>query len=142
MKKIAALLFTGLLVFTLGNCSKYTPSSQRPGELSGTWNWVRTDGGFGYHIHETPASTGKSVQWKLTADGRYSLYQNGNLVSQGNYTLKTAKSIRDHSDKKVIHFEGANEPDWMILQVSRQQMEITDNNYDGVTSVFSRGASQ
>lgn len=141
MKKISALLPACLLILALSDCSKYTPSSQKPGELAGTWNWVKTDGGFGFHIHDTPASTGKTIQWKFTSDGRYSIYQNGSLVSQGNYTLKSAKSIRDHSEKKVIHFEGANEPDWMILELTHQQLEITDNNYDGVSSIYSRAAA-
>ncbi len=142
MKKLVLALLLLFLAGQFAGCSKYTPSSGRPGELAGTWNWLKTDGGIANHIHTTPASTGKTIQWKLTADGKYSILENGSLISQGNYTLSMAKSIRDNSEKKVIHFEGSQERDWMILQITQQQMEITDNNYDGVVSIFTRGAVQ
>jgi hypothetical protein len=47
--------------------SSGTPKSTITG-IVGTWVWERTDGGFGNHIHDTPASTGKTIAFTLAAD--------------------------------------------------------------------------
>jgi len=117
------------------SCSKQM-STTADVSLVGTWKWVRTDGGIAFNIHQTPASTGKNIDLKFTSDNKYYYFTNDSLTSQGMYSFTTEKSIVDHSDKTVIVF--SNDNDWMILNSDYNNLELSDNAYDGVGSVFVR----
>ena len=82
--------------------------------LAGTWQWVRTDGEIGYHLHETPVSTGKNIDLKIGFDNKYYIYTNGYLTSEGTYLLETRKCIHDHTDKSFINFSSPTDYDLMV----------------------------
>ena len=106
--------------------------------LAGTWKWQRTDGGIAFHIHETPASTGKNIELVLTADGKYRFLTNGSISSQGNYQLSTQKSIRDHEQKTFIDFSSISDRDMLVEKFDANELHLSDNAYDGVGSVYTR----
>lgn len=106
--------------------------------IAGEWEWIRTDGGIAYHIHETPASTNENIEWILTDKRRYSIHINGTLTSEGTYSLEKRKCIHSHKDKLWIDFSSPSDMDMMIENVDAETLELSDEMYDGIGSQFRR----
>jgi hypothetical protein len=126
--------FIVIVIFT--NCSKQTDTPNFQRSLIGTWQWVSTDGGIAFHIHETPASTGKNVDLKISSDGKYAIYTNNVLISSGSYVLDTRKCIHDHTDKTFINF--SSDYDFMVEKLDMGNLEVSDEAYDGIGSGYKR----
>jgi hypothetical protein len=117
-----------------------------PSTLTGKWEWIRTDGGYAFHIHHTPQSTGKAVILELSTNQTYRHYVNGVLNSQGIFSLSKRKCIHDHQQKEVISFSSdtyAVVPEEMMIEsVDDQYLFLSDDHYDGLDSQYRRaGAS-
>lgn len=126
--------FAGVAIL-MSSCSKDNDVSDK---LVGTWQWVRTDGGLAYHIHHTPASTGKFIDLKIARGNRYYIYTNGILTSQGTFTISTQNCIHDHEDKAFLDFSGNTERDMMIEDVTDNELHLSDNAHDGIGSLYTR----
>lgn len=127
-------ILTLLVIFT--DCSKETGEKPTDLALKGTWIWVRTDGGLANHIHQTPANTGMSMELKFDAGNRYFIYTNGALISEGSYLLQERNCIHDHTDKTYIDF--SNDPGMLVEKLDHQTLELSDNAYDGIGSLYQR----
>jgi hypothetical protein len=64
--------------------------------LTGTWEWIRTTGGIGAQIYETPSSMEKTVEWRFLHDMKYLRYENGVIQSQGTFSLTKKACIHYH----------------------------------------------
>jgi hypothetical protein len=141
MRKIITILF---LAIGLISCSSQSNSTNT--DLYGKWNWVSTDGGIGFHIHNTPASTGNAIQLILLKDNTFSIIKNGKEVSSGTYEITSQKSIFTGEMEKFItchqiteNQEPLNIVTEGILKVSEaNKLEIKNNYPDGIGSVFER----
>lgn len=135
MHYIKSLLLIAVIALTTVSCTK--PGTELPyTQLVGEWQWVRSDGGIANLIHDTPASTGKNVTLKLTADNQYFFYSNGSLASQGTYTLETRACIHDGQQKTLINFSGC--PDQAIHLLNATTLELSDEAHDGIGSQYRR----
>lgn len=112
--------------------------------LVGNWNWVRSDGGFGFHIHDTPSSTGNDVTFKITGDFKYEILVNGISKSVGTYVLSLQNSI--YSTEKQVHIQISDENNIVagvvingfIVIDEIGSLHISDNFHDGIGSEFSK----
>lgn len=131
LKDIKGILLL-LLLTTMVSCTDNNDSVDK--SLTGTWSWVSTDGGIAANIHDTPASTGNTIDLKFTSDNKYIYYTNGVLSSQGTYKLATQKSIVDGLNKNVIVFSSNGE--MMIEKIDNLNLEMSQNAFDGVRSSY------
>jgi hypothetical protein len=136
-KSYAAILMA--LVITA--CSKHPLTKAADGNgskdgLVGAWQWVRTDGGIGYNIHQTPLSTGKQVALKLVADSTYAVYTNNIITSHGTYRIEMRTCIHDHNQKPFLLFSAGN--GLMIEAQNTDSLILSDENMDGVESIYKR----
>src|SRR5262245_27431469 len=122
------------LIMLIGSCSKQSARK----EMAAAWHWMRTDGGIGYNIHETPSSTGNDIDLQLTGDNKYAFYINGVVTSEGTYIVKYQNSIVDHQDKPVIDFSNVADRDMMIEKINNDSLVLSDNCYDGIVSVYTK----
>jgi hypothetical protein len=122
-------------------CSKQAAiTKQEPDtSLTGNWQWVRTDGGIGNTIHETPFSTGKTIELNINSDSTFAVFANGFLTDQGTYSITYKTCIHDHAKKQVIHFSSGK--DLMVERLKNNELYVSDENYDGVGSQYQRHAS-
>jgi hypothetical protein len=134
--RLCCLLATISVTVLITGCSKQKEESSIQKQLAGTWQWVSTDGGFAFHIHRTPANTGKNVDLKITADGKYAIFTNDILTSEGTYALETRKCIHDHANKTYIKF--SSDPGFMVHYVDVESLEVSDEAYDGLGSEYKR----
>jgi len=130
MKKAAQLIL--LLLLTVA-CEKEDLNIQA---LNGKWQWVRTDGGFAHHIHDTPASTGKNIVFEFTSNGTFREYINGYLTSEGAYKLENRQCIHDHTNKPVIFFPSGKE--MMIEKTEDGFLYLSDEYFDGLDSQYKK----
>lgn len=133
-------MLVALLVTTISktSCKKNQDGRTDAKDLVGVWEWVRTDGGFGFHIHHTPASTGKQIELKVGTDNKYSFYVNGVLKSEGTFTISLKQSIVDQKNKRFIDFSDPNDQDQLIFRVDNGVLELTDNYHDGTGSQYKK----
>lgn len=120
------------------SCSREKIGSQAT-DLTGEWQWLQSDGGIANLIHDTPASTGKKVTLRLTADWKYYYYTNDVLTEQGTYALETRTCIHDHGEKTLINFSGS--PDQMVETMDGSTLQLSDEAYDGITSLYRKTAA-
>ncbi len=123
------------ILFVLMSCAK-SPFAKNGNALKGTWVWVRTDGGFANHIHDTPASTGKNIKWVFGSANSYKIYHGDTLFSGGTYQLVQKECIHDHTMKKVIDFSTPTDQDMMIESQNGKTIMLSDELYDGLGSEF------
>jgi hypothetical protein len=127
-----------IICITLIACAKKAhPAKQVPDTgLAGTWEWERTDGGIGHHIHDTPQSTGKNRVLKLNADSTYTFYTNSVLTAQGTYRTEPRTCIHDHARKPFLVF--SDDPGMMVEKLDAGSLALSDESYDGVESRYKR----
>lgn len=136
MNKVIYLLITLLITLVIKGCSKQDGKSSVKESLIGEWQWVRSDGGFAFHIHETPITTGKNIDLKITFDGKYSIYTNNVLTSSGTYTLETRQCIHDHTNKTFVNF--SSDPGFMVETIDNDLLGVSDEAHDGIGSNYKR----
>lgn len=134
MHIIKGLLLIIFITLVAVSCTK-DETSPPATDLTGVWQWVRSDGGIGNNIHYTPATTGKQVTLKLTSD-QYFFYSQGVLTSQGTYTLATRTCIHDGKQKTLIDFSGC--PDLMVHLLDNNNLHLSDEAHDGIGSQYKR----
>lgn len=131
--------FASLCVLMFWGCSKKHDNTLESNQsIVANWKWVRTDGGIANHIHETPISTGKNIDLIFKGDNSYSIYTNGVLTSQGTYSIEYHICIHDHLKKRVINFSTPSDEDMMIEKIDNYTLELSDDNYDGIGSSYSK----
>jgi hypothetical protein len=136
-KSFSAIAFCSTMVVSA--CQTNSDQVNNSNGLTGTWQWIRTDGGMAAnHIHDTPASTGESLQLTLTEDGKFFRYVSGKLVSKGTYTLTKRDCIHSDQDKPFIQFVDSKERSLMVERMESQTLELSDEVYDGITMQFRR----
>jgi hypothetical protein len=111
------------------------------GPLIGDWEWVRTDGGIGYNIHGTPASTGLNIHCKFTTNRTYSRYVNNVLESEGSYSLESKTCIHSGEKKLMIHFSDPGQPEMMIENITVESLSLSDECFDGIGSEWTKSTA-
>jgi hypothetical protein len=122
-------------------CSKnaHYQKSGHDSRLTGTWQWERTDGGIGNHIHETPQSTGKNIVLKLSADSTYILFTNDEITAQGTYRIENRTCIHDHTSKPFLIFSAS--AGMMVEKQDAEHLSLSDEKHDGTKSLYKRTAT-
>lgn len=111
IKKIA-FLFIFFQLLSCSSNSKIGASSEN--SLNGKWNWVSSTGGFiGSTL--TPASEKKTMTIEIS-NSTIKRYENGNLLSENTFTIKTQNSIYGDNKKMIV-----------IENMPSQSFEIKDN---------------
>lgn len=123
------------------SCSSDTVPEINNSDLIGKWNWTNTDGGIGFHIHETPETTGKIIHLILMQNYNYSITENGNEISNGTYELIMKESIYSGEMGRFIQLSENQQyaeivVGGIIKTYETNKLGISDNNYDGIGSEF------
>ena len=131
--KVTVLLI--VLPMLVSCASQNTESPNNDQNMTGTWVWISSSGGIAGTTN-TPKTTGKNIDLKITTDSKYFIYTNGILSSQGTYNLETQNCIHDHTDKKVLIF--SNDESMMIEKIDTFNLFLSDENFDGFTNSYTR----
>src|SRR6478736_4283534 len=94
-----SLSIVAISIILFSSCNKSVEKQAVDEQLTGSWKWIRTDGGIGNNIHDTPASTGKEKTLSLHADYTYTITINNVLFSKGVFSIQSKKCIHDGNMK-------------------------------------------
>ncbi|MBJ7882502.1 hypothetical protein [Gelidibacter salicanalis] len=138
------LIYLFILILGIISCSSDDETRIDNSDLIGNWNWTNTDGGIGFHIHETPKTTGKIIHLNLNENYEYSVTENGTEISNGIYELIMKKSISSGEMERFIKLQTIDQQylgfvkNGIINIEENKKLYISDNNADGVGSKFVR----
>jgi hypothetical protein len=130
-------LLTLLVLSLLGSCQNDNTQLSPQTGLEGTWEWVSTTGGLA-GIHDTPASTGKTLRYEFTSEGAYTITENGTVTSQGTYTIAKRNCIHSGDQKDFIDFSSEEVADRTIETVDEKTLGLSDEYFDGYGLTFRR----
>ncbi len=130
-----------LFIFILFGCTDELVSLAPNSGITGKWNWSSTNGGLAAHIHETPETTGKTVQLILNEDLTYKVLENNEEVSSGKYKLTKEESIYSGELGDYIIIGDNLQISSVVLKgiiriTEGSILTISDNAYDGIGSSF------
>jgi hypothetical protein len=128
---IARIIVIVLIILANGCYSNPTnvQVSQASSKLEGGWLWKQSSGGIAGQI--IIPSENQKVVLKFTSDGRYSQYRNDTLQYSSTYTIKKDKTIYSADSLDVIYFKEYLFEKLVILQLTKDSLELADNFYDG-----------
>ncbi|RXG17819.1 hypothetical protein DSM03_101518 [Leeuwenhoekiella aestuarii] len=137
------LIYVFILALGMISCSSDDQTRIDNSDLIGDWNWTNTDGGIGFHIHETPETTGKIIHLNLKGNYEFSVTENGTEISNGTYELIMKESIYSGKMERLIQFPENEQylgfvKTGIINSYKNEKLNISDNNADGIGSEFVR----
>ena len=138
MKK---LIYLFVLTLVITSCNSEDEIQINNSDLVGKWNWTGTSGGLIY-FEETPETTGKTINLTLTEKYGFSITKNENEISNGTYELTMQKSIYSGKMERFIKLLTIDQKyigfvkNGIINVHQNKNLEISDNNYDGIGSGF------
>ncbi|MCG1037640.1 hypothetical protein [Polaribacter sargassicola] len=140
MKKTFYIFILSLAIIS---CSSDDETRIDNSDLIGNWNWTNTEGGIGFHIHETPETTGKIIHLNLKENYEFLVTENGTEISNGIYELIMKESIYSGEMERFIQFPENNQylgfvKNGIIDIYENTKLNISDNNADGIGSEFER----
>ena len=143
MQEMRKFLLYLLFIFILFGCTDELEGIAPGSDLTGVWSWTNTVGGLAAHIHETPETTGNTVQLVLNKDLTYEVLENNVEVSSGEYSLTKEESIYSNELENYItlvdNFYLQNVVLNGIVSVEDGSvLTISDNAYDGIGSRFTK----
>ncbi len=133
LNKLKYIIF---VVFVLSHISCGSSGNgtkkQSVDKFSGTWNWVRTTGGFAGGI-TTPDSAGKNMQLVFPGDGMVQHIGDMNIIFSGTYQLATDKTIFSSGSIPVIII---GKMTYSYLFPAENILILSENVYDGFTHEY------
>lgn len=133
MKKLAFLLIiiTGLSSFSLPSISK----DQNQNTILGTWIWIQSVGAQNKNYTTTPKITKNNKTIVFTSEGTLITYKDNIEIRIGKYQITKGISVFDNLEHDLVSFDGGT---YIIQQLDKQNLVITNNSNDGYTSFFKR----
>lgn len=137
MKRLVYIL---ILCLTFSSCTSIESVFIDNSSLLGKWNWTSTTGGINGNINHTPTSLGKTVQIIFAKDYTFSILEDGQEVSKGNYNLEIGENNRD---SKISYSGNYKKIQGVVLLGvyyfhSNNELIISDGYADGIASAFSK----
>ncbi len=130
-----------LCSFLLG-CSKQTPtqaSSISDSTYFGSWNWIRTAGGYTGGIMSTPGTLGYSVKIELTSDSILKVYHADTFFASGPFSIhrEWLPNGLDSVDVITCPDTISSRPQYIRL-IGRDTLNLVDQCMDCYSSFYSR----
>jgi hypothetical protein len=126
------LLFSVFIV----SCEQSTSTQNGSEQLHGSWQWIKTQGGFG-GIIKTPQSTGYTAKAVFQPGGIAQYFRNDTIINQFQFSI-----IKDTSGSQVsnlLHLEGTESYlDQRINFQGSDSLVLSDNAIDGFYNFYIR----
>ncbi len=120
-----------IIVLSLTSCGSSGDGTKKQfgDEFTGTWNWVRTTGGFAGGMI-TPDSTGKNIKLVFSGDGKVLQFEDMSIIFSGTYQVTKDITIFSQDSVPVIIF---GKMTYSYLFPSENNLMLIENVYDGFT---------
>ena len=132
---VALLVAVTAMVFAAGCSRSDTPITSNQDSIYHTWDWVESIGGFsGMPVH--PDSVGYSETIVFASRGTYQVYQNDQLVREGEYDLQM-EELWPESDEigLVLTYSDGFRPRAEV-KIDDDTLTLSDLIMDGYTRIF------
>jgi|SRR3990172_11438092 len=133
------VLFTiiAILIVTQITCDDAVrPSAPEAQRLFGSWNWIKSVGGFGGETL-TPESTGTTVKLVFQYDGTFLLYVNDTLNRQSTYYVQKQSLNPGWPEYYYLWYSHSTSPQQISYQGSDTLM-LFDQCYDCYLNTYVR----
>lgn len=118
MKTTTSIFLNALFVLIFAGCDTGSLVSPEVLQLNGSWEWVKTVGGFAPQIR-TPESTGHTANVVFHYNGTAKFFADGGLLYESRYVVTRKRPTPASDEITVIEFLDAPMP-WIEQMVSFQ----------------------
>lgn len=129
MKSLVIAFFT---FFALISCRNEDDLDSKT--LVGDWEWISSSGGINGQT-ETPTSTGNSITYSFTEEGKYTITTNGTATDEGTFNLYKGVSDLSHYEVTFLHFSNKSN-DVIINKNEDGELILSDDFNEGYTSIY------
>lgn len=140
MKLVSILLI--LTVILIPSCTEYANSSYTQSTLCGTWEWVRSSGGFTGKQNYTPESVGYTKQLRFSSEGKYQEYHGNTLAVSSRYSVEMKKTRWGYQDVICFSDTTGSLHEKVIMKLSRTTLHLSDPYPDGYGHIYIRGEDE
>jgi hypothetical protein len=140
MTRIMVLMVVVLAFVLLVQCSD-KGSESIDSNIVGTWNWIRSTGGYSGHDVITPGTFHAPQVLHIHGDSRYVWYIADTIYQQGAYRLES-RQIEPGLITKVLLLEQPSglidDPAYIIDYVGRDSLVVVEDCFDCFTKTYIR----
>ena len=128
------LLYSSILILSIGFVCKDNPTGPSSPSLLGKWNWIKSVGGItgGTFTPQTEHYTSSIV---YAADSSYKVYLNDSLVTSSTFSLRKETLSGDHVD--LLYYSSIR-PSQIVSRLDADTLILSDFAADGFVSTWNR----
>jgi|ERR1035437_226533 hypothetical protein len=125
---ICALILFFLFNFNSGCKKNSTVTGPQSTSIYGSWNWLKSAGGFAYHEYFPPPT----LRQVYNEDDTFQLYKNDTLKASTTFT------IRREMAANVIHYKDSIQFQPQVFTISNDSLILHDLCSDCYTHIYKR----
>ena len=135
-RSILIPLFFLILLFNINfGCKKNnTVTGPHPTDILGSWNWLKSEGGFYYQEHFPPPA----MRQVYNEDGTFQLYKNDTLKASTTFTIRREMTGWSPDTANVIHFKDSIQFQTQMFTINSDSLILHDLCMDCFTHFYKR----
>jgi hypothetical protein len=138
MKLHALLTALITLIFCLSinyGCRKNnTITGSQPADIYGSWNWLKSSGGFAYQEFFPPPQ----IRQVYNEDGSFQLYKNDSLKASTTFTVRREITGWSTDSVNVIHYKDSIQFQPQMFNSGSDSLILRDLCMDCFTHIYKR----
>ena len=133
------ILFPVLILIFLFNinsgCKKdNTVTGPQPTDIYGSWNWLKSAGGFAYQEYFPPPT----MHQVYNEDGTFQLYKNDTLKASTTFTIRREMTGWSSDTANVIHYKDSIQFNPQMFTIGDDSLILHDLCMDYFTHIYKR----
>jgi len=128
------LLYSCILILSIGLGCKNNPTGPSSPSLLGKWNWIKSVGGFTGGTF-TPQTERHTSAIRFGADSSYKVYRNDSLVISSTFSLR--EETINGGTVEILRYQLVA-PAQIISRLDADTLILSDDASDGFTSTWNR----
>ena len=132
LSAIITLIF--LLSINSGCRKNNTITGSQPTDIYGSWNWLKTSGGFAYQEYFPPPK----MRQVYNEDGTFQLYRNDSLKTSTTFTVRREMTGWSPDSVNVIHYKDSIQFQPQMFNSGSDSLILRDLCIDCFTHIYKR----
>jgi hypothetical protein len=130
----ALIIFIFFLIINSGCRKNNTITGSQPADIYGSWNWLKSSGGFAYQEFFPPPQ----MRQVYNEDGTFQLFRNDSLQASTSYTIRREMTGWSHDSVYVIYYKDSLQFQPQMFTSGSDSLILRDLCMDCFTHIYKR----